>query len=160
METITIDHQNGNSTTYKIVDGTAFHIETPTEVVNILKDNLHSNVRLQIYYGDIETGRNWNEEHDTTGTIGRSTGKVKIPLLIKTARSYGGGSILDHCIVKIKNKKTGKVLYQIKNYSPSTFEIVPTDMPDKYSHNVNIDGKLYSRHKTERSAKLLVKKLS
>ncbi len=158
MRTVTIDHNNGHKTTYKIYpSGTAYHEETPARVCEILENARTSGQRLQIYYGDAKTGKNWNEEHDTRGTIGRSTGTVKIPLLIATSRSSGGGAILDHCIIKIRGKYG--IMYQHENYKPSIFEIVPSDLPE-YSHNVLIDGELYSRHKTERSAKLLVKKLS
>lgn len=158
METKTIDHNNGHKTTYKIyASGTAYHIETPDRVCEILESARINRNRIQIYYGDVKTGKNWNQEYDTRGTIGRSTGTVKIPLLIKTSRSYGGGAILDHCIVKIRGKHG--IIYKCENYKESSFEIVPSDLPE-YSHNVIIDGQLYSRHKTERSAKLLVKKLS
>jgi hypothetical protein len=158
MQTVTIDHKNGHSTTYKVYpSGTAYHIETPARVCEILENARTSNQRIQIYYGDAATGKNWNEENDTRGTIGRSGGSVKVPLLIATSRSHGGGAILDHCIVKIRDRYG--VIYKCKNYKESIFEIVPSDLPE-YSHNVIIDGELYSRHKTERSAKLLVKKLS
>lgn len=159
MKTETINHNNGNSTTYKIYpSGTAYHTETPDRVCEILENARTAGTRLQIYYGDTQTGRDWNEENDTRGTIGRSGGTVKIPLLIATSRSHGGGAILDHCIVKIRSN-TGNVIYQAPNYKQPQFEIVPSDLP-QYTHNVNINGELYSRHKTERSAKLLVKKLS
>lgn len=158
MKTVTIDHKNGHSTTYKIYQsGTAYHIDTPDRVCEILENARTSGQRLQIYYGDRKTGKNWNEENDTRGTIGRSTGTVKIPLLIATSRSHGGGAILDHYIVKIRGKYG--IIYKCENYKESTFEIVPSDLPE-YTHNVLIDGELYSRHKSERSAKLLVKKLS
>ena len=158
METKTIDHNNGHKTTYKIYpSGTAYHQDTPERVCEILENARTSGTRLQIYYGDTQTGRDWNEGHDTRGTIGRSTGTVKIPLLIATSRSHGGRAILDHCIVKIRGKYG--IIYQAENYQQPKLEIVPSDLPN-YTHNVNINGELYSRHKSERSAKLLVKKLS
>lgn len=158
METKNIDHGNGHKTTYKIwPSGTAYHIETPDRVCEILENARTSGNRIQIYYGDKETGRDWHEEQDTRGTIGRSSGTVKIPLLIATSRSHGGGAILDHCIIKIRNKYG--LIYQHENYKQSKFEIVPYDSPE-YTHNVLINGQIYSRHKSERSAKLLVKKLS
>lgn len=159
MKTITINHGNGKSTTYQVLDnGTAYHVETPENILNILERARINGTKLKLYFGDVNTGRDWNEEHDTIGTIGRSTGTVKIPLLITSSRSYGGGAILDHCIVKIKNVKTGETLYQQKEYQKPVFNIVPSDLPE-YSHNVNINGSLYSRHKTERGAKLLVSKM-
>lgn len=105
---------------YKEINGTFFHVDTPSEVCDILNDALNSSrrMRLKLYYGDTKTGRDWHEENDTVGYVGRSTGSIKIPLLIHNSRSYGGGSILDHCILKIKNVRTGKILYCAKNYIP------------------------------------------
>lgn len=162
MKTVTIDHKNGHSTTYKISEnGTAFHEKTDEKICAILDRYINNRNRLKLYYGDVETGRDWYEEMDTAGRIGRSTGTVKIPLLIATKRSTGGGSILDHCIVKIKDTETGIVLYQNVNYQKPSFEIVESDMKDKgYLFNVHIDGQIYSRHKTELSAKRLIAKLS
>lgn len=156
----TITHGNGNQTTYQITDsGTAYHEDTPKEVVSILERIRENRTRVKFNFGDIKTGRDWNEENDTTGTVGRSSGNIKIPLLIKTSRSYGGGALLDHCILKITETKTGRTLYKAANYMQSNFRIEPSDMQG-YSHNLIIDGELYSRHKTERGAKILFNKLS
>ena len=67
-------------------------------------------------YGDTETGQSWRETFDIRGSIGRSTGSIKIPLLIKTSRSLGGGAVLDHCLVKITDANTKKILYIHPNY--------------------------------------------
>jgi hypothetical protein len=149
----------GETDKYKIVDGTAYHKETPDAVVNVLENARKSNARIKLYYGDVVTGRDWNEEYDTVGTIGRSGGGTyKIPLLIKTGRSLGGGSVLDHCIVKIKDSKTGRVLYQNPKYIAPVIEIVKGDMEDS-PYNTMVNGKLHGRHKTLRSAELLKAKL-
>ncbi len=159
MKTQTIDHKNGHSTTYKEVNGMWFHENTPDAVCNILNNHLHTSRRLKIYFGDVETGRDWNEEHDTIGTIGKSGGDVKVPLLIPTSRSTGGGAILDHCIVKIKEVKTGYVLYCADNYIAPKIQIVKSDLPN-YEYNLNINDTTYSRHHSLRSAELLKNKLS
>lgn len=144
----------------KIINGFEFDSNTPDEVVNILLNAMDGRkTRLKIYYGDIETGRDWHEEHDTVGYIGKSTGINKLPLLIHNSRSMGGGAIVTGCIVKIKDQKTGRVLYQHPKYQKPTIEMVESDSPD-YKFNINIDGKLYSRHRSERSATLLKSKLA
>ena len=160
MKEVTIDHGNGHSTTYKIMDsGTAFHIDTPNQVCEILDSAMQSRQRLKVYYGDKKTGRDWHEEHDTTGRIGRSTGNVKIPLIIHNSRSYGGPGLLDHCIVKVKDMKTKTVLYQHEKYKAPVLEICESDLPE-YLHAIKIDGKIYSRHKSLLSAQRLKAKLS
>src|SRR5205807_9933210 len=82
---------------YQIVNGTAYHAETPQKVIDILERARDNRWRLTIDFGDTKTGASWHEIYDTSGYIGRSTGSIKIPLLVHNARSYGGGALLDHC---------------------------------------------------------------
>lgn len=133
---------------YKIVNGTAYHIETPNEVINILEKARNNRWRIRIFYGDPKTGKDWMEEHDVIGYIGRSAGKVKIPLLIANSRSLGGGAILDHCIVKMTvNRKT---IYQHPNYSLGQLEIRKEDKTHPYA--VYCDNKNIAFFKTEKQA--------
>jgi hypothetical protein len=104
---------NGNTIKYKIVDGTAYHEETPDAVIEIIEEARHSNrtICLRFCLGDTSTGKDWCEENYTVGYIGRSTGEIKVPLLLKSTKSSGGDALLDNCIVKIDKKESGK-LYQ------------------------------------------------
>lgn len=150
---------NGNTITYKVINGTYYHAETEDKICKILENARQSRKRLKIYFGDAKTGRDWNEEHDTIGYIGRSTGTIKIPLLIYNNRSLGGGAILDHCIVKIKESNTGKVLYENVNYSAPQLEIKESSEKG-YTHSLYVNGTLYSNHKSFKSAEILKNKLS
>ncbi len=146
---------------YKVVNFTAYHNETSNEVVNVLEDARINRKRLKIYFGDVKTGRDWMEECDTVGYIGRSGGEIKIPLLVYNERSYGGGGLLDHCIVKIKEAKGNKILYQAANYFQPKLTIVDTDLPYKgYTHNLLKDGEIYARLTSLDKAQRLLKKLS
>jgi hypothetical protein len=110
---------NGNVIKYKISPmGTAYHKDTPDRLVNILENLRLSDTRIRIYFGDRDTGRDWEEQYDVFGTIGRSTGRIKIPLLISSSRSLGGGALLDDAIVKIEyaNKNQGGVIWQHPGY--------------------------------------------
>lgn len=100
---------NGNEIKYKIKNGTAYHAQTPENIVNILEEARQSNrsIRLRFCFGDVETGRDWGEVNDIAGYIGRSTGAIKIPLLLSKITSSGGGGLLDHCIVRIEKKNNG-----------------------------------------------------
>jgi hypothetical protein len=93
----------GATIKYKIVNGTAYHIETPDRIIEIIEEALHSDrtICLRLCLGDTVSGKDWGETNDVTGYIGRSTGDIKVPLLLKSKRSSGGGSLLDHCIIKI-----------------------------------------------------------
>lgn len=99
---------------YCVVNGTSYHKETSNEVIKILEICRENNTRIVLDYGDTKTGKSWNEKYDVTGRIGRSTGNIKIPILLYNSRSIGGGAILDHCIIGIKTS-IGKVpLYEWK----------------------------------------------
>lgn len=97
---------------YKVVDGTSYNEETPDIVVAILERSRREQLRLVITYGDVKTGKAWNDAGPNRGHVGRSTGENKIPLLVKTSRSLGGEALLDSCIVKITEARSGRVLYQ------------------------------------------------
>jgi hypothetical protein len=103
--------------TYNEVNGTSYHIETPKEVIDVLESARENRTRIIVDFGDVKTGKSWNESFDIAGYVGRSTGTSKIPLLVHNARSMGGGGLLDHCIVKIVTSKGKRVLYQHKEYN-------------------------------------------
>lgn len=107
---------------YKVTpSGTAYHYDTPDDLVEVLEGLRSRGTRIRIYYGSQDTGLDWEEQYDVFGTIGRSTGRIKIPLLIANSRSLGGGSLLDNAIVKIEhaNKRDGGVIWQHPKYHRS-----------------------------------------
>lgn len=100
---------------YKVVDGTSFHKDTPMQVCRILNNAINNrSQKIRIFYGDKETGIDWNESYDTFGFIGRSIGPIKIPLMIHSKRSLGGSGILDDNIVRITIDK--KDVYKHPHY--------------------------------------------
>lgn len=135
----------GNNIQYKTVNGTSYNAKASDEIISILENARQYNKRVRLFYGNTETGRDWMEVYDTMGTIGRSYGEVKIPLLIKNSRSIGGSAILEDCIVKITIDK--KVVYQHENYSLPTLEIVE-NKGKECTFTVLSDGVKHSRHKT------------
>lgn len=103
---------------YKQLNGTCYNVETSDEMVKLLEFLRANKTRVRFHWGNTETGHDWNDDLDVAGTIGRSTGTYKIPILIHNRRSLGGGAILTDCIVKIEyaNKKDGGVIYEHPNY--------------------------------------------
>lgn len=165
MRTLTIDHKNGHSTTYQLIeDGNdlpiAYHVETPQNLINVLERARKNRQRIKLYLGDPKTGKDWHEEHETVGYIGLSRGtEARYPILVYNERSYGGGSLMDNCIVKIKEAKGKCVLYKVANYQAPVIDIVPSDLSE-YQYNTNINGQLHGRHKSLKSAQICKAKLS
>ena len=106
--------------------GSWFDYDTPGKVRAILERYRTEGGRLRIFYGDRKSGRDWTEENDVLGRVGRSTGTMQIPLLIPDGE-YGGPGMLDGCIVRILDADTREELYRQKNYHLPDMEIRPTD---------------------------------
>ena len=120
-------------TKYKEVNGTSYNVETDDKVIRVLEGARVTKKRLRIFLGDTDTGRDWMEENDTIGYIGRSSGSCKIPLLVKTSHSMGGGAILTHRIVRITEALGGRELYRHpKYYQHELFVPYETDVDDEY----------------------------
>ena len=114
---------------YKTENGTSYDVRTPDEVVAILEDARLNRTRLHVSLGDSESGRDWIEENMVHGVIGRSTGSIKIPLLIYNRKSSGGPGLLDHCIVRIRTSAGGRVLWQHPGYHHGDLEIQQRSEP-------------------------------
>ena len=135
----------------KTVNGTIYKDTTDDEVIRILETCRISKKRVRLFYG--KDGKSWNEEDDTIGSVGRSTGKNKIPLLIKSSRSMGGFSILDDRIYRIDTKDgKGKIVtvYQSDDIKADNF--IATDIGTVYNETT---GTFYARCKNADSGKRL-----
>ena len=136
---------------------TWYHKDTPRAVCQILESHLqhNRNKRLRLFLGDSVTGRDWGEEWDVLGYVGRSTGWRKIPLLVHNSRSMGGGGILDNCIIKIMTTG-GSVLWQHENYNRPSYEVKESDeslCKKGYVASVFGDGSLVASFKSFSKAK-------
>lgn len=107
-----IELKSAGDKPYKVYGGTWFHAATDDEVAIRLEVARVNGDRIRVYYGDKETGRSWLDEWHMIGTIGRSCGEIKIPLIIASTRSMGGPGLLEHCIVAIQDVKTKRWLYR------------------------------------------------
>lgn len=105
--------QSFNGRQYKIVNGTYYNAETSDKTIEFLERVRKSGERIVLDYGNTETMESWGEVFDITGTVSRSTGQVKTPLLIHNSRSLGGGAILTHCIIKAYSSKGKKLIFSL-----------------------------------------------
>ena len=150
---------------YQVVNGTFYDLRTPHEVINVLEDARLNRTRLHVSLGDSESGRDWIEENMVHGVIGRSTGSIKIPLLIHNRRSLGGPGLLDHCIVRIRTSAGGRVLWQHPGYHHGRMEIRRKDqaivLEDGRSLLVDVlrDGQTQAAFETVAKAMRYVQKL-
>lgn len=131
-------------------DKTLFDPETPAEVQAVLESCRIKKNEIRIFYGDPDTGKDWYQEYDTKGRVGRSMGPLKIALLVPKGK-FSGGAILTSCIVKIVDLKTNKILYKHENYHQGSFELKNTG-PESHPWEVFIENKLQARFKTEKKA--------
>ena len=122
--------------------------KTNSGIVVLLNSLTESKQRVRLVYGDIDTGKDWLQEYDVVGTIGKSTGTNQIPLLLSNSRSTGGGTILECCILKIVDVKSKKVLYQHDKYIAPKFDIVPSIV----GYSVAVDGNVQANFKTIKQA--------
>ena len=155
-ETVTENICNGNIVTYCKVNGTCFTSsfydkgEQRTEnsynpgLWNILERCRKEHTRCRIWYGNTETGLSWNEEYEVIGYISRSSGSIKIPILLYNKRSVCGSPILDRRIVRIDDIKSKTTLYKNDNFHTSEFSIFcrkeGTEYERKYPYCVTSDG--------------------
>lgn len=122
-----------NGKEYQVCNGTYYNAKTSIEVIANLETIRSNGTRIVLDYGDTENGREWGDGRYKSldvGTIGRSMGPVKIPILVSNSRSMGGGGILDNCIVRIRASKGKGVLYQHPTYhlTPPGFETWKDDV--------------------------------
>jgi hypothetical protein len=109
------------------------------KLLETLKQCRGSSRRYRFFYGDTETGRSWNDEHDVLGYVSNSTGDTACLILVPTRRSSGGGALLDSCIIRIDDTLTRRRLYCHDKFH-STIKQVGNECHDTHTDSV------YSRH--------------
>ena len=132
---------NGNTLYYVEREGMYFEVgiflgrENKLEVFDNVNEALMSLIirawkykfRVRIFYGDIHTGRSWNEEYDVMGTIGRTTGNIKIPILVHNKRSWGGGALLLSSVIRIDDIEDKRTLWKLPNFHVEELNVCSND---------------------------------
>lgn len=105
-------------------------------LIDILLNAYNFNFRVRIWYGDSETGRSWNDMYDTMGIIRRSTGKIKIPILINNSRSLGGCDVLVGSIIRIDDIEEKRTLWKVPNFHVEDMKIYEIFGNENYKYQI------------------------
>lgn len=122
---------------------TWFDARTPAAVQLALESARKSGSKLRVFCGDTLTGRDWMDEYDTIGTIGRSCGAMKAPLMVPSG-DVGGPALLTHCIVRLIDVTTGDEVYRHPKYYTPKMAVVDApsyDAVDGITHSVMVESK-------------------
>lgn len=140
--------------------GTWFHLGTNELVKAVLEAARKDRMKVRIFLGDTDPdsptcGKSWMEEFDTVGYVGRSTGTLKVPILVPPGDN-GGCAILDNCIVKITGTSMNVTLYEHPKFYVPEIEIKPVinqDVLNKgYPFRAVVEGKNHANFKTQKKA--------
>jgi len=142
---------------------TIYDPNTPRDLVSILEGARMGRTRIRLFYGDRDTGRDWNEENDVEGYLGRTMGPIHCPILLKTTASSGGGIILSACVVRVVT--AGKrVLWQHPKYHSLPFHISDTPSSDPANARWPIEvlraGEVHARFTSWLEAERFVRKMT
>jgi hypothetical protein len=69
-------------------------------VIEVLETVRQNQRRVILFYGNTQAGQFRLKKHDGIGRIGRSTGLIKVPLLLEPGK-IGETALLDHCVIRI-----------------------------------------------------------
>jgi hypothetical protein len=94
-----------NVANYQVVEGTSYHTSVEPSLIRVLEAARVGRVRLAVTFS-------WSEDGPSRGYVGRSTGSVKVPLLVYNRRSLGGEVLSAEDVVEVRESRGGKLLYR------------------------------------------------
>jgi len=109
---------------------TYFDPATAPKAARVLERCREERTKVRLILGDTATGRTWLDEHDVVGRIGRSTGTLKVPLLIEPGAD-GGTAILTACLLAIIDWGSGEFLFRHPKYHAPELLIRPSDNTER-----------------------------
>lgn len=146
---------------------TWYRTGTPKAVAAILEaarasfsDEREHGTILRLFYGDPETGRDWAEEYDCVGFIGRSTGPKRVPLMMEPLlddvrsiiTSGCGGAINTVNVLRIIDVRRAEEVYRAKNYVLPQFAIDTKKGSGRYPVIVKREGTAVATFETHEQA--------
>lgn len=104
---------------------TYFDPGTAPEAARVLERCRRAGTKIRLVLGDTATGESWLDEYDVIGTIARSIGPLKVPLLIEEGE-HAGGAILTACLLCVIDWRNGKQFYRHPAYRVADLTIAPS----------------------------------
>lgn len=123
--------------------GLYFSADASPTVARLLARYAETRQRVRLFLGETATGKAWAEESDIVGTVGRSMGPCKVPLLI-VGNARGGGAILTGCVVAIRECDSRRWSYRAPGFDPGEWRVAPADIPG-YAETVTHNGIVHAR---------------
>lgn len=131
---------NGNTLYYVEREGMYFNVgnlgdknklevfdNVSEELMNIILRAYKYKFRIRVFYGDIHTGRSWNEGYDVKGTVGRTTGVIKVPILLSRKDSNYGGILLLSSVIRIDDIEDKRTLWKLPNFHVEKMRVSSSD---------------------------------
>ena len=103
---------------------TWFTRATDKKVKQQLESFRESGKMVRLFYGDRATGRDWCDEFDVVGRIGRSGGSQKVPLMIAQGER-GGSAILTESIIRMMDVEWDCDVYRHPSYRVTEYRVEP-----------------------------------
>jgi hypothetical protein len=107
-------------------NGTYFDPGTDPRLARVLETSRRDGRKVRLVLGDTGTGASWLDEFDVVGTVGRSTGLLKVPLLVEPGEA-GGTAILCAHVLALMDWDTGLPLYRHERWQPPELRIRSSD---------------------------------
>jgi hypothetical protein len=107
---------------------TYFDPGTDPKVATVLEQCRRRDLLIRLMLGDTATGESWLDEYDVVGSVGRSTGTLKVPLLLAPGE-HGGPAILTACVLAIVAWQDGRWLYKHSSFHEPELSIRPLTEP-------------------------------
>jgi len=126
--------------------GTWFKKDTRDAVKKVIDRLIHTGETVRVFYGDSETGKSSMNEFDMIGTVGRSSGVLKVPLLLSQSDGFGD-PMQDDRIIRIIRVGDHKNLYKHPGFHVPEMKIVEGEHP-KFKVSVVVEGQVAARFKS------------
>lgn len=68
--------------------------------------------------------------------LGRTTGNIKIPILVKNSRSWGGGAVLVGAIIRIDDIEDKRTLWKVPNFHVEDMKVYEIFGDKNYKYQV------------------------